>query len=645
MPPLRQEMGSASRDPSSEYQIIGNYAMGETIGKGSFGKVKKGRHLPTGENVAIKILNRKKLKSANMDKKVFREIKILKLFSHPNICRLYEVISTPTDMYLIMEYVEGGELYEYIVKKGMLKEDAGRYILQQIVCALEYCHHFLVVHRDLKPENILLGPGMQVKLIDFGLSNIMKDGEFLATSCGSPNYAAPEVISGKMYFGPEVDVWSCGVILYALLCGCLPFDEESVPLLFSKIKKGRYSIPSHVPPGARELIEQILVVDPLVRLTIPQIRDNAWFNTNLPIRLSYNESVFLVREKRISPTVASRAAKLLGMRDRDVRNEIEGGSGPGFVAYSILLDVERRKQIIAESESLAVDDETPDSSSSVATHVVKATERELNLGLMLTQSPAMEMLLDVGDATSNKRAYNGGNFLPVSVQETRTFNASMHTPGSNGAFSISKRPESLADVSNPFGSSFIGSGNSMHRPSVLGTSGRWGSGGALGASLSERQRVGSVAKSHMMYTQEEEEFIVKHNVGWRVGLMSDFNAATSLSVIYSILVSFSMEWKVLAPFSLLIRTTPSTWSKIGLSVTKSLTPLSLAVSEVPDNGAASEGAGEAEVPPRVILVLYLFRIHEKHDKGYLVDFSVVRGSFLALDVVLRLSAALIQRMG
>ncbi|RNF00472.1 putative protein kinase [Trypanosoma conorhini] len=647
MPSSRWGADPVVREPSGDFQYIGDYAVGETIGKGSFGKVKKGRHLPTGETVAIKILNRNKLKSAKMDQKIYREINILKLFSHPNICRLYEVISTPTDIFLIMEYVEGGELYSYIVKKDVLKEDESRYILQQIVCALEYCHHFLVVHRDLKPENILLGPGLQVKLIDFGLANIMKDGEFLATSCGSPNYAAPEVISGKLYFGPEVDVWSCGVILYAMLCGYLPFDEDNIPLLFSKIKKGRYTIPRHVSHGARELIEQILVVDPLMRLTIPQIRDNVWFNVHLPMRLSYNETIFLTREKRISPKAASRAAKILGMRDRDVRSEIAEGSGAGFVAYNILLDAERGKQIIAEAAPFAVEDDMHGGSNRLVAHVSKATERELNLGLLLTQSPAMETLLEAGDATANKSAYNCGNFLPASVQETKMMALSLHTPVSNGNFSISKRPDSLTDGTNPFGSGIIGSGNSMHRPSTLCASVRQGSGNALATSMNDRQRVGSVAKSHVIYTRDEEEFIVRNNFGWRIGLMSDFNAAVSQNVLYGTLRAFDMEWKVLAPFRLLARTTPGTWAKIGLAPTKPpQTPLSLDLSEYSKDDVTNPAANApTAAPPQVVVALYLFRIQEKHDKGYLVDFSVVKGALLALEVVLRLSATLIRRMG
>jgi len=213
---------------------------------------------------------------------VRREIKILRLFAHPHIIRLYEVVDTPSDIYVVMEYVRAGELFDYIVEKGRLPESEARHFFQQIVSGVEYCHRHMVVHRDLKPENLLLDASMAVKIADFGLSNVMRDGHFLKTSCGSPNYAAPEVISGRLYAGPEVDVWSCGVILYALLCGSLPFDDENIPNLFKKIKAGAYSLPSHLSPGARDLIPRMLLVDPLKRITVPEIRQHPWFTLHLP---------------------------------------------------------------------------------------------------------------------------------------------------------------------------------------------------------------------------------------------------------------------------------------------------------------------------------------------------------------------------
>lgn len=272
----------------------------------------------TGHKVAIKILNRKKIKQMDMEEKVRREIKILRLFAHPHIIRLYEVVETPADIYVVMEYVRAGELFDYIVEKGRLPEGEARHFFQQIVAGVEYCHRHMVsrgrervegsggcfgsrrkgdsaarrpstlssslqvVHRDLKPENLLLDASMAVKIADFGLSNVMRDGHFLKTSCGSPNYAAPEVISGRLYAGPEVDVWSCGVILYALLCGSLPFDDENIPNLFKKIKAGAYALPSHLSPGARDLIPRMLLVDPLKRITLPEVRAHPWFALHLP---------------------------------------------------------------------------------------------------------------------------------------------------------------------------------------------------------------------------------------------------------------------------------------------------------------------------------------------------------------------------
>mmetsp|Transcript_53908 Transcript_53908/g.108175 ORF Transcript_53908/g.108175 Transcript_53908/m.108175 type:complete len:504 (+) Transcript_53908:156-1667(+) len=261
---------------------IENYVLGKTLGIGSFGKVKLAVHKETSIKVAIKVLNKKKVQALDMNDKVWREINVLKLFSHPHIIRLYEVIDTPTDIYVVMEYVSGGELFDYIVAKGRLSEDEARRFFQQIIAGVEYCHKFMVVHRDLKPENLLLDASFNVKIADFGLSNMMRDGAFLKTSCGSPNYAAPEVISGQLYAGSEVDMWSCGVILFALLCGNLPFDDENIANLFKKIKGGVYTMPGYLSEGCRDLIPRMLVVDPLQRITVSQLRAHNWFRTNLP---------------------------------------------------------------------------------------------------------------------------------------------------------------------------------------------------------------------------------------------------------------------------------------------------------------------------------------------------------------------------
>jgi carbon catabolite-derepressing protein kinase len=206
---------------------------------------------------------------------VSKEAKLLKT----NCCS-YTVVTTAQEIIMVLEYA-GTELFDYIVQNGKLTEDKARRFFQQIVCAVEYCHRHKIVHRDLKPENLLLDENLNVKIADFGLSNIMTDGNFLKTSCGSPNYAAPEVISGKLYAGPEVDVWSCGVILYVLLCGRLPFDDEYIPALFKKIAAGHFHIPPYLSPGAVRLIKRMLVVNPVQRITVAEIRADSWFNKDL----------------------------------------------------------------------------------------------------------------------------------------------------------------------------------------------------------------------------------------------------------------------------------------------------------------------------------------------------------------------------
>mmetsp|Transcript_16451 Transcript_16451/g.41028 ORF Transcript_16451/g.41028 Transcript_16451/m.41028 type:complete len:464 (-) Transcript_16451:952-2343(-) len=278
----------------------------------------------------------------DMEEKVRREIKILRLFMHPHIIRLYEVIETPADFYVVMEYVKTGELFDYIVEKGRLMEDDARHFFQQIISGVEYCHRNMVVHRDLKPENLLLDAKMNIKIADFGLSNIMRDGHFLKTSCGSPNYAAPEVISGKLYAGPEVDVWSCGVILYALLCGSLPFDDENIPNLFKKIKGGIYNLPSHLSPGARDLIPRMLLVDPLKRITIPEIRQHPWFTLHLPRYLAVMQAEPVVGLPRIDEDMVGEVVRLGFERDMVVDSIRARAQNKATVTYYLMCDNRRR---------------------------------------------------------------------------------------------------------------------------------------------------------------------------------------------------------------------------------------------------------------------------------------------------------------
>ncbi|KAL6621483.1 Pkinase-domain-containing protein [Neocallimastix sp. 'constans'] len=320
---------------------IGNYILMETLGVGSFGKVKLAVHSTTGHRVAMKIINRRRIATMNMVERIKREIQYLKLLRHPHIIKLYEVITTPTDIIMVMEYAPY-ELFNFIVEKGKVTEDETRRFFQQIISAVEYCHRHKIVHRDLKPENVLLDENYNVKIADFGLSNIMTDGDFLKTSCGSPNYAAPEVINGKLYAGPEVDVWSCGVMLYVMLCGRLPFDDEYIPLLFKKISGGIFTLPSHLSPETKELLSSMLVVDPLKRITIENIRKNKWFNTNLPDYLKPITASPSDLVSNIDENIINELRKKLGYsREQILRGLKSEGENQIKVACALVIDHQR----------------------------------------------------------------------------------------------------------------------------------------------------------------------------------------------------------------------------------------------------------------------------------------------------------------
>ncbi|KAK1292710.1 SNF1-related protein kinase catalytic subunit alpha KIN10 [Acorus calamus] len=312
------------------------YKLGKPLGYGTFAKVKLGRHVTTGKKVAIKILNTQMLDDVAIQR-VQREIKILKSFSHPHIMRFYDVIERPSKIYIVMEYVNAGELFYYIVEKGRLDEDETRHFFQQIISAVEYCHLNMVAHRDLKPENILRDSENNIKIGDFGLSNVMKDGHLLKTSCGSPNYAAPEVISGDHYVGPDVDVWSCGVILYAFLCGRLPFDSDNISSLYGLIKRGLYTLPSHLSPAAKDLITRILVVDPMKRITIPEIRRHPWFQHNLPWNLAVPAQV-MQRARRIEEDIIQKMIGLGFNQERVIESLQNKQQNQMTVTYNLLLD-------------------------------------------------------------------------------------------------------------------------------------------------------------------------------------------------------------------------------------------------------------------------------------------------------------------
>uniref|UniRef100_A0A5B6Z1B7 non-specific serine/threonine protein kinase n=1 Tax=Davidia involucrata TaxID=16924 RepID=A0A5B6Z1B7_DAVIN len=270
----------ASRSSGSGQTRVGKYELGRTLGEGTFAKVKFARNVVNGENVAIKILDKGKVLKHKMFGQIKREISTMKLIRHPNIIRMCEVMASKTKIYIVLEFVTGGELFDKIARKGRLKEDEARKYFQQLINAVDYCHSRGVFHRDLKPENLLLDANGVLKVSDFGLSalpqQVREDG-LLHTTCGTPNYVAPEVIGNKGYDGAKADLWSCGVILFVLMAGYLPFEESNLIALYKKIYKADFSCPPWFSSSAKKLIKRILDPNPLTRITIAEVIENEWF--------------------------------------------------------------------------------------------------------------------------------------------------------------------------------------------------------------------------------------------------------------------------------------------------------------------------------------------------------------------------------
>ncbi|ELU06853.1 hypothetical protein CAPTEDRAFT_183356, partial [Capitella teleta] len=254
---------------------VGFYEIERTIGRGNFAVVKLARHRITKSEVAIKIIDKSQLDESNLQK-VYREVQILKMLNQPNIIKLYQVMETKNMLYLVSEFAPNGEIFDYIAKNGRLPEVEARKKFWQILSAVEYCHKRRVVHRDLKAENLLLDANMNIKIADFGFGNYFTPGQELATWCGSPPYAAPEVFEGKRYLGPQIDIWSLGVVLYVLVCGALPFDGHNLQTLRDKVLCGRFRIPYFMSTECEGLIRRMLVLEPKKRFTITQIKTHKW---------------------------------------------------------------------------------------------------------------------------------------------------------------------------------------------------------------------------------------------------------------------------------------------------------------------------------------------------------------------------------
>ncbi|TPX56609.1 hypothetical protein PhCBS80983_g04411 [Powellomyces hirtus] len=329
-------------DELSPELYLDRFKVHKVLGEGSYGKVKLCYDTVTRRMVAIKIIPKESLKKTAHVTRLKREVRIMRLLHHPNITRLYDVVETDSQIVLTMEHVQGGELFDYIVAQKRLKDRVARRLFRQIVSALEYCHRSSIIHRDLKPENLLLDSDKNIKIIDFGFVKLFDKHECLQTFCGSPFYASPEMILGRQYQGPEVDIWSMGVILFALLNGHLPFTDSNTTELYKKIANGIYETrTAYMSPDSADLIKRMLTVDASARITIAEIRNHRWVmqdNDEPPTSYIPDRADFLT-----SPPDANILAKfpMYGMDLHAAETSLTcAENGPAWGLYHLLVEHE-----------------------------------------------------------------------------------------------------------------------------------------------------------------------------------------------------------------------------------------------------------------------------------------------------------------
>ncbi|OMO67750.1 hypothetical protein COLO4_30006 [Corchorus olitorius] len=310
------------------------YESGRLLGQGTFAKVHYARNLKTGASVAIKIVDKEKILKVGMIDQIKQEISVMRLVRHPNVVELYEVMASKTKIYFVMEYAKGGELFNKLLK-GKLKEDAARKYFQQLISAVDFCHSRGVCHRDLKPENLLLDEHGNLKVTDFGLSALAQskhqDG-LLHTTCGTPAYVAPEVISRRGYDGYKADIWSCGVVLYVLLAGYLPFHDSNLMEMYRKIGKGEFKFPNWFTPEVRRLLSKILDPNPSTRISMDKIMENSWFRKGL----SPNLELLDAEVKEVAPLNVDAAFDLNESNATVVEEKHESTKPSNLNAFDII---------------------------------------------------------------------------------------------------------------------------------------------------------------------------------------------------------------------------------------------------------------------------------------------------------------------
>ncbi|KAF8803991.1 Pkinase-domain-containing protein [Phlegmacium glaucopus] len=400
-----------SSKPSRSNRILGDYTLSKTLGAGSMGKVKLATHNITGEKLAVKILprvhpnpppsangsgvnadsaSRQASKDASKEIRTLREAALSMLLYHPYICGMREMIIHQHHYYMVFEYVNGGQMLDYIISHGRLRERVARKFARQIGSALEYCHLNNVVHRDLKIENILISQTGNIKIIDFGLSNLYDPITNLSTFCGSLYFAAPELLNARVYTGPEVDVWSFGVVLYVLVCGKVPFDDQSMPALHAKIKRGLVEYPVWLSAECKHLLSRMLVTNPAARATLQEVMSHSWMVRGF----SGPPAIHLVHREPL------RADEL----DRQV---IKGMKGFEFGTED---EIERRLVQVLESEPYI--------------RAVQYWERKRNVG---------------GNLNGNGSNFNGSRWGESVSNSSLAISFDSHNSGKNDAYNAPKK--------------------------------------------------------------------------------------------------------------------------------------------------------------------------------------------------------------
>ncbi|OVA20808.1 Protein kinase domain [Macleaya cordata] len=354
---------------SSESSLFGKYELGKLLGCGAFAKVYHAREIKTGQSVAIKCISKQKIIKGGLMAHVKREISIMRRLHHQNIVKLFEVLATKTKIYFVMEFVKGGELFAKVAK-GRFSEDLSRKYFHQLISAVRYCHSHGVFHRDLKPENLLLDENGDLKVSDFGLSaltdQIRNDG-LLHTLCGTPAYVAPEILAKKGYDGAKIDIWSCGIILYVLNAGYLPFNDPNLMVMYRKIYKGEFRCPKWMSQDLRRFLNRLLDANPNTRITIDEIIRDPWFRKGYKeesVKFNFEEEEFFginkaaVKDDSINVSFLnafdlisfSSGCDLSGLFDESVNSQ----DGERFVSAESPEKIIEKIEEVAKKENVAV---------------------------------------------------------------------------------------------------------------------------------------------------------------------------------------------------------------------------------------------------------------------------------------------------